>query len=145
MGLGAYIWILFPVLSPEKVSRMEHVLPMWTTSWGSKSAKQMHMQVHFGVRVSSFNHQELWVFKIHLAYELHIKVSLDVGVHLPSRTMCCLKSSDVLLVLLQQLLWEGTSIIGSLDFYISKHLPFKEDHGVTLNMLRTETALSWLL
>ncbi|GLT72621.1 hypothetical protein SLA2020_445390 [Shorea laevis] len=47
------------VLSPEKVSRMEHVLPMWTTSWSSKSAKQMHMQVHFGVRVSSFNHQEL--------------------------------------------------------------------------------------
>ncbi|KAE8023142.1 hypothetical protein FH972_008882 [Carpinus fangiana] len=47
------------VLSPEKVSRMEHVLPMWTTSWSSKSAKQMHMQVHFGVRVSSFNHLEL--------------------------------------------------------------------------------------
>lgn len=116
MGLIAYIWILFPVLSPEKVSRMEHVLPVWTTSWSSKSAKHMHMQIHFGVRVSSFNHLELWVFKIHLAYELHIKVSLDVRVHLPSRTMCGLKSSDVLLVLLQQLLWEGTSIIGSLSF-----------------------------
>ncbi|KAG6654150.1 protein root UVB sensitive 3 [Carya illinoinensis] len=47
------------VLSPEKVSRMEHVLPVWTTSWSSKSAKQIHMQVHLGVRVSSLNHSEL--------------------------------------------------------------------------------------
>ncbi|KAM3754754.1 hypothetical protein ACB098_03G189500 [Castanea mollissima] len=47
------------VLSPETVSKMEHVLPIWTTSLSSRSVKSMHMQIHLGVRVSSLNHLEL--------------------------------------------------------------------------------------
>ncbi|ESR51173.1 protein root UVB sensitive 3 [Citrus sinensis] len=46
------------VLSPEQVSTMEHVLPMWTTSWISKD-KLLHMRVELGVRVSSLGHQEM--------------------------------------------------------------------------------------
>ncbi|KAI7993768.1 Protein root UVB sensitive 3 [Camellia lanceoleosa] len=47
------------VLSPEQVSDMEHVLPLWTTSWISKNPKFLHTRVHIGVRVSSLNHQEM--------------------------------------------------------------------------------------
>ncbi|GMP93799.1 hypothetical protein CsSME_00043495 [Camellia sinensis var. sinensis] len=47
------------VLSPEQVSDMEHVLPLWTTSWISKVPKVLHTRVHIGVRVSSLNHQEM--------------------------------------------------------------------------------------
>uniref|UniRef100_A0A7N2N552 Protein root UVB sensitive 3 n=1 Tax=Quercus lobata TaxID=97700 RepID=A0A7N2N552_QUELO len=47
------------VLSPETVSKMEHVLPIWTTSSSSRSVKSMHMQVRLGARVSSLNHLEL--------------------------------------------------------------------------------------
>lgn len=46
------------VLSPEQVSTMEHVLPMWTTSWISKD-KLLHMRIELGVRVSSLGHQEM--------------------------------------------------------------------------------------
>lgn len=49
---------MLPVLSPEQVSTMEHVLPMWTTTWISKD-KSLHMQVELGVRVSSIGHQEM--------------------------------------------------------------------------------------
>ncbi|KAL3581899.1 hypothetical protein D5086_016231 [Populus alba] len=47
------------VLSPEQVSRMEHVLPTWITSWSSKKVKLLHANVHLGVRVSSLDHQEM--------------------------------------------------------------------------------------
>ncbi|KAF5752052.1 hypothetical protein HS088_TW02G01072 [Tripterygium wilfordii] len=47
------------VLSPEQVSRMEHVLPMWTISWSSKNAKLLYGHVHLGVRISSLNNLEM--------------------------------------------------------------------------------------
>lgn len=47
------------VLSPEQVSRMEHVLPTWITSWSSKKVKLLHANVRLGVRVSSLDHQEM--------------------------------------------------------------------------------------
>ncbi|GFZ10904.1 root UVB sensitive protein [Actinidia rufa] len=47
------------VLSPEQVSAMEHVLPLWTTSCMSKNTKFLHARVRLGVRVSSLNHQEM--------------------------------------------------------------------------------------
>ncbi|XP_041012993.1 protein root UVB sensitive 3 isoform X2 [Juglans microcarpa x Juglans regia] len=72
------------VLSPEKVSRMEHVLPVWTTSWSSKSAKQIHMQVHLGVRVSSLNHSELMDL-LHSAGS-HYKKDKNKCVHLESQS-----------------------------------------------------------
>ncbi|KAJ4972939.1 hypothetical protein NE237_006113 [Protea cynaroides] len=48
------------VLSPQRVSRMEHVLPVWTCSWSLEAAKLLHKRVHLGVRVSSLDHREIW-------------------------------------------------------------------------------------
>ncbi|KAJ4838381.1 hypothetical protein Tsubulata_020529 [Turnera subulata] len=47
------------VLSPEQVSRMEHVLPSWAMPWCSKDFKMLHTHVNLGVRVSSFDHQKM--------------------------------------------------------------------------------------
>lgn len=43
------------VLSPKQVSSMEHVLPLWMTSWSSKGGDSLYKQVHLGVRVSSLD------------------------------------------------------------------------------------------
>ncbi|CAN6675820.1 unnamed protein product [Malus baccata var. baccata] len=47
------------VLSPQQVSKMEHILPIWASSWSSKKTESMHVDVSLGVRVSSLNHLEL--------------------------------------------------------------------------------------
>lgn len=47
------------VLSPEQVSPMEHVLPLWTTSWRSKNAKLLCKSIQLGLRVSSLHHVEM--------------------------------------------------------------------------------------
>nr|XP_028951891.1 protein root UVB sensitive 3 isoform X2 [Malus domestica] len=47
------------VLSPQQISKMEHVLPIWASSWSSKKTESMHVDVSLGVRVSSLNHLEL--------------------------------------------------------------------------------------
>ncbi|KAF6165060.1 hypothetical protein GIB67_000644 [Kingdonia uniflora] len=47
------------VLSPQQVSRMEHILPIWTSSWYSKTSKLRHQKVQLGVRVSSLNQSEM--------------------------------------------------------------------------------------
>ncbi|XP_024193128.1 protein root UVB sensitive 3 isoform X2 [Rosa chinensis] len=47
------------VLSPEQVSKMEHVLPIWASSWSSKNSESMNVDISLGVRVSSLNHLEL--------------------------------------------------------------------------------------
>ncbi|PON64665.1 Root UVB sensitive family [Trema orientale] len=47
------------VLSPEQVSKMEHILPIWASSRRSKGLKLMHMRVRLGVRVSSLSQPEL--------------------------------------------------------------------------------------
>ncbi|ONI30993.1 hypothetical protein PRUPE_1G286700 [Prunus persica] len=49
------------VLSPEQVSKMEHILPVWASSWSSKKTELIHVRVSLGVRVSSLNHLELQV------------------------------------------------------------------------------------
>ncbi|KAM7484432.1 hypothetical protein LguiA_000441 [Lonicera macranthoides] len=43
------------VLSPKQVSTMEHVLPLWITSWGSKKVKFLHPRVYLGLRISSLD------------------------------------------------------------------------------------------
>lgn len=47
------------VPSPEQVSKMEHILPVWTSSWSSKNSKLIHTRVRLGVRVSLLSHPEL--------------------------------------------------------------------------------------
>ncbi|KAL3511049.1 hypothetical protein ACH5RR_030450 [Cinchona calisaya] len=47
------------VLSPKQVSSMECVLPLWITSWSSKSVNLIHSRICMGVRISSLNSNDL--------------------------------------------------------------------------------------
>ncbi|GAV61448.1 DUF647 domain-containing protein [Cephalotus follicularis] len=47
------------VLSPKQVSKIEHVLPVWTTSWDTKNAKLLHKRVYLGLRISSLHRREM--------------------------------------------------------------------------------------
>ncbi|XP_047332511.1 protein root UVB sensitive 3 isoform X2 [Impatiens glandulifera] len=48
------------VLSPDRVSTMEHVIPLWMMKpWSLKNGKLLHDRVRLGVRVSSINDQEM--------------------------------------------------------------------------------------
>ncbi|XP_065860577.1 protein root UVB sensitive 3-like isoform X2 [Euphorbia lathyris] len=47
------------VLSPEQVSRMEHILPRWTTFWCSRTVKLLHTHICLGARISSLDQQEI--------------------------------------------------------------------------------------
>ncbi|KAK4278343.1 hypothetical protein QN277_016201 [Acacia crassicarpa] len=46
------------VLTPEQVSSLEHILPLQLTSWSSKNANLLHLQVRLGTRVSLFQNTE---------------------------------------------------------------------------------------
>ncbi|XP_028761925.1 protein root UVB sensitive 3-like [Neltuma alba] len=46
------------VLTPEQVSSLEHILPLQLTSWSSKNANLLHLQVRLGTRVSLFKNKE---------------------------------------------------------------------------------------
>nr|GMD90732.1 protein root UVB sensitive 3 [Ipomoea batatas] len=45
------------VLSPKQVSTMEHILPLWMTSWSPKST--LHKNVSLGVRITSLKFHEM--------------------------------------------------------------------------------------
>ncbi|XP_076905326.1 protein root UVB sensitive 3-like [Bidens hawaiensis] len=47
------------VLSPKEVSVLEHVLPLWVSSWSSDHNKFLYTRVRLGVRVSSLNSLEM--------------------------------------------------------------------------------------
>ncbi|KAF9624224.1 hypothetical protein IFM89_008162 [Coptis chinensis] len=47
------------VLSPQQVSEVEHILPLWASSWCSKTSKWIHRKIRMGVRVSSLGHSEM--------------------------------------------------------------------------------------
>ncbi|PIA63099.1 hypothetical protein AQUCO_00200847v1 [Aquilegia coerulea] len=47
------------VLSPQQVSKLEHILPVWASSWYSKTSKLTHKKIHLGVRISSLSHSEM--------------------------------------------------------------------------------------
>ncbi|XP_021771309.1 protein root UVB sensitive 3-like isoform X2 [Chenopodium quinoa] len=47
------------VLSAEKVSTEEQVLPLWLNPWSSKKFKCLHSHINLGVKVSSLNHAEM--------------------------------------------------------------------------------------
>ncbi|XP_030449397.1 protein root UVB sensitive 3 isoform X2 [Syzygium oleosum] len=49
------------VLSPAQVSKLEHILPTWISSWGLKKVKLLHTQIKLGVRVSSLRQQEMMI------------------------------------------------------------------------------------
>nr|GMD00416.1 protein root UVB sensitive 3 [Ipomoea batatas] len=64
-GHAIAIWISFLsltifhmyVLSPKQVSTMEHILPLWMTSWSPKST--LHKNVSLGVRITSLKFHEM--------------------------------------------------------------------------------------
>ncbi|XP_057523813.1 protein root UVB sensitive 3 [Amaranthus tricolor] len=47
------------VLSAEKVSLEEHVLPLWLNPWSSGKFKCLNSRILLGAKVSSFNHTEM--------------------------------------------------------------------------------------
>ncbi|XP_024989993.1 protein root UVB sensitive 3 [Cynara cardunculus var. scolymus] len=47
------------VLSPKEVSDLEHVLPLWISSWSSKRTKLLYARVRLGARVSSLDSLEM--------------------------------------------------------------------------------------
>ncbi|KAK6133898.1 hypothetical protein DH2020_032359 [Rehmannia glutinosa] len=47
------------VLSPKQVSTMEHILPLWMTSWTANSVKYLHQRVRFRCPVSSLTSDEV--------------------------------------------------------------------------------------
>ncbi|KAI3733763.1 hypothetical protein L6452_13219 [Arctium lappa] len=47
------------VLSPKEVSVLEHVLPLWISSWSSKHTKLLYARVHLGARISSLDSLEM--------------------------------------------------------------------------------------
>ncbi|KAG9439095.1 hypothetical protein H6P81_019260 [Aristolochia fimbriata] len=46
-------------LSPQQVSKMEHVLPFWISAWCSMGTKLVDRRIHLGVRVSSLTYTEI--------------------------------------------------------------------------------------
>ncbi|KAH6798707.1 root UVB sensitive protein of unknown function [Perilla frutescens var. frutescens] len=47
------------VLSPKQISVMEHILPLWMTSWMSSRVVNVGQRVRLGVRISSLNSDEV--------------------------------------------------------------------------------------
>ncbi|KAJ7943345.1 protein root UVB sensitive 3 [Quillaja saponaria] len=88
------------VLSPKQVCKMEYVLHVWPTSWRSKDANLLHMKVHLGMRVSSFNNLEMLEL-LHSAGSYYIKAKyllverkglINVVMHKDSSTADVLQS-----------------------------------------------------
>uniref|UniRef100_A0A7C9AYB0 Protein root UVB sensitive/RUS domain-containing protein n=1 Tax=Opuntia streptacantha TaxID=393608 RepID=A0A7C9AYB0_OPUST len=48
------------VLSTQKVSSKEHVLPLWLNPWSSQSYKHLYKRIHLGVKVSSLNDADIY-------------------------------------------------------------------------------------
>ncbi|XP_073105533.1 protein root UVB sensitive 3 isoform X2 [Elaeis guineensis] len=47
------------VLSPEEVSRREHVFPLWASWHGSSNVESLHRHVYVAVKVSSLKHSDM--------------------------------------------------------------------------------------
>ncbi|KAK8923714.1 hypothetical protein KSP39_PZI019814 [Platanthera zijinensis] len=47
------------VLTPQQVSRMEHVCPSWIYPWSASKIKSLHRHVYLGVKVSHLNHHDM--------------------------------------------------------------------------------------
>ncbi|ONK76182.1 uncharacterized protein A4U43_C03F24790 [Asparagus officinalis] len=48
------------VLSPQQISRMEHVFPIWVSSWSSGGkTKSYHKHIRLGAKVSSLKHADM--------------------------------------------------------------------------------------
>ncbi|KAJ6902646.1 protein root UVB sensitive 3 isoform X2 [Populus alba x Populus x berolinensis] len=116
------------VLSPEQVSRMEHVLPTWITSWSSKKVKLLHANVRLGVRVSSLDHQEMKeVLLSTVSHYLKAKYLLverkgiiDVIMHKNSTASDVLQSFIHALVM-AKLMQKSTSVYLESQSWMDKH------------------------
>ncbi|XP_022878335.1 protein root UVB sensitive 3-like isoform X2 [Olea europaea var. sylvestris] len=47
------------VFTPKQVSFMEHVLPLWMSSWSTNRVKFLYQRVCLGIRISLFDHREI--------------------------------------------------------------------------------------
>nr|XP_027095383.1 protein root UVB sensitive 3-like [Coffea arabica] len=116
------------VLSPKQVSTMEHVLPVWTTSWCSKSVNILHTRVCMGVRISSLNYRDLGELS-HLAGSHYKKAKyllldkkgvINVVMHKDSTATDVLKAFIHALVM-AKLNSQGRSVHSESQLWIDKH------------------------
>ncbi|KAJ8431330.1 hypothetical protein Cgig2_013546 [Carnegiea gigantea] len=49
------------VLSPQKVSTEEHILPLWLNPWSSQSFRHLYKRIHLGVKVSSLSDADILI------------------------------------------------------------------------------------
>lgn len=47
------------VLSPQKVSTEEHILPLWLNPWSSQNFRHLYKRIHLGVKVSSLSDTDM--------------------------------------------------------------------------------------
>lgn len=47
------------VLSPQKVSTEEHILPLWLNPWSSQNFRHLYKRIHLGVKVSSLSDADM--------------------------------------------------------------------------------------
>ncbi|CAH9079135.1 unnamed protein product [Cuscuta epithymum] len=52
-------YVLLPVRSPNQVSSMENLLPLWMTSCSPRSITPLHKKVFLGVRITSLKCKEM--------------------------------------------------------------------------------------
>ncbi|KAJ9174163.1 hypothetical protein P3X46_017221 [Hevea brasiliensis] len=134
-------------LSPEQVSRMEHILPKWTTFWSSKNVKLLHKQVHLGVRVSSLDHQEMTELLRSAGSHrkakyllVERKTSISILMHKNSTSSDVLQSFIHALVM-EKLMEENTSVHLESQSWMDKH--YKDFlQKLSLSGWKTERLLS---
>ncbi|CAE5957403.1 unnamed protein product [Arabidopsis arenosa] len=123
------------VLSPEQVSSMEGVLPMWATS----SRISLHKRVHLGVRVSSLPRLEMMQllngvgassYKNAKYLLAHRKGNVSVILHKDSEAADVLKSY-IHAIVLANLMEKSTSFYSEGEAWIDKH------YGEFLHKLRS--------
>ena len=57
---NADVFSLYQFSPFKKISRMEHVFPVWVSLWGSgKNVKSFHKRIRLGVKVSSLKHSDM--------------------------------------------------------------------------------------
>ncbi|ANM57716.1 Root UVB sensitive family [Arabidopsis thaliana x Arabidopsis arenosa] len=87
------------VLSPEQVSSMEGVLPLWATSLRSTNSKPLHKRVQLGVRVSSLPRLDMLQLLNGVGASSYKNGLIDLFFHNLSRTLVSLSILDVSSVL----------------------------------------------
>ncbi|KAK1273389.1 hypothetical protein QJS04_geneDACA008005 [Acorus gramineus] len=126
------------VLSPQQVSAMEHILPVWASSWSSTSATILHTRIRLGIRVSHLKHPDM--VKISGLAVSHYKkenyLLLERG-----RVVCVITHklstpNDILRSYIHALVL-GSLVDKSKSVHMESRLWMEENYGVFISKLRS--------